>query len=883
MVRPLSRLSAQIQINMKHQVAKGDTLFSIARKYNITPHKLVQLNQLPANATLSIGQELLVSEEEKTPSGKISHYTVQPGDTLFGIARKFNLTPGKILELNQLPTGATISVGQRLAVSEAGLEALAQPYADRQQEQDLTTAKYHTVVSGESLWVIARKYDVSPSDLRKWNNLSSYQLTVGQELRVSEGGQAAPNDSAAAATPTPQQSSSEFHIAGRGESLWAIARKYNLTTARLRQLNNLSPQATISQGQKIWLKAQHPAEDLNRQPSQSKAAYHTVGRGETLFSISRQYDLKPNELLQINGLPANHSLYIGQELRVKKLEVAKATSETSRYTVEKGDSLFSIARRFSLSVQQLRELNGLAPSAGLSVGQSLKVVPDADEVSHSTVYKVRNGESLREIAQRNRTSEQELMQANNLKNDRVQGGQSIVVPQPSMPSVPVQYRDKARAIMEARKQFTLIKHNGQAALATGLSGPVGKVSAMSAQDVDKVQQALIAHDLLQTAHGENPRSPSVSAAQIPKTINALLKFQQVYRVNYFQNPTATWQKLFPNQPMFDDPSFTAGTVKSGDLTFRMLRDLTRYELTLPNPQGGQIKASFRNFVVSSFTVEPMGISYHGQVTADTIPLSLFKSLGLNDTMAEALKIVSSHEGNLDAINTYDKAWFSYGFIQFAGSSVNGPLGQVIGTMKLREPQLFEEYFGQFGIDVLPEMRDGKVFKGQMQLFDINNQDGVWEKQGVAADKAIAADKLLYGCFIRAAFEPRLAACQVVGAVDGYVKYALKAKIDLDVPGAQIRDAQMTDYINSPLGLAVMVDVTVNQWITKMAAYFKTAIEAVASQMGIAGEAQLRNIDEQRVIQYLADHAPDPRTQKRAASMLKSGLSARKAPGSAVLS
>jgi len=203
-------------------------------------------------------------------------------------------------------------------------------------------------------------------------------------------------------------------------------------------------------------------------------------------------------------------------------------------------------------------------------------------------------------------------------------------------------------------------------------------------------------------------------------------------------------------------------------------------------------------------------------------------------------------------------------------------------MKQREPALFDKYFGQFGIDVVSQMKNGKVFKGQLTLFDLNNTDGVWEKQGVEADKAIGLDKLLYGCFVSAAYEPKLAACQVVGAVDGFVKPALKAKISLDVPGAQVSGELLTEFINSPLGIAVMVDITVNQWINKMSAYFKTAIEAVAAQTGIKSLPQLKNIDEKKVVEYLAANAPDGRTKHRAASMLKSGLSTSKSPGSAVI-
>jgi len=92
-----------------YKVVKGDTLYSIARKFNTTVDELKSLNNL-TNNTISIGQIL------KIPSGNTTTYTVVKGDTLYSIAKRFNTTVDKLKSLNNL-TNNTLSIGQILKIN----------------------------------------------------------------------------------------------------------------------------------------------------------------------------------------------------------------------------------------------------------------------------------------------------------------------------------------------------------------------------------------------------------------------------------------------------------------------------------------------------------------------------------------------------------------------------------------------------------------------------------------------------------------------------------------------------------------------------------------------------------------------------------------------
>ncbi|WP_271855997.1 LysM peptidoglycan-binding domain-containing protein [Patiriisocius marinus] len=106
------------------------------------------------------------------------------------------------------------------------------------------------------------------------------------------------------------------------------------------------------------------------------ATSHKVAKGETLYSISKKYGISLATLKELNSSAAINALSIGQEIIVKKGTTAAtsvvATSPTSDYIVKKGETLYSISRKFNISVSDLKSKNNLTTSM-LSIGQTLKV------------------------------------------------------------------------------------------------------------------------------------------------------------------------------------------------------------------------------------------------------------------------------------------------------------------------------------------------------------------------------------------------------------------------------------------------------------------------------------------------------------------------------
>jgi LysM repeat protein len=167
-----------------YTVQPGDTLYSIARRFNTTPEALAQLNNLVNPDILVVGQILAipgaggVTQPSGTQGGTV--YTVQVGDTMFSIAQRFHTTVEAIAQANDIYNPWFIYVGQRLVIPVAGGEGTPQSAVPPSAGQ-----KTYTVQPGDTLYSIALRFDTTVQALIALNNLSSLGLIYpGQILQL---------------------------------------------------------------------------------------------------------------------------------------------------------------------------------------------------------------------------------------------------------------------------------------------------------------------------------------------------------------------------------------------------------------------------------------------------------------------------------------------------------------------------------------------------------------------------------------------------------------------------------------------------------------------------------------------------------------------------
>lgn len=205
----------------------------------------------------------------------------------------------------------------------------------------------YVVQKGDTLYSIANKLGTTVSELKKENNLTTNTLQIGEVLRI----------------PTKEiyEEEENIYIVKKGDSLYSIANKYNTTVDELKRINNLTSNI-LSIGQVLKL----PSDKANNVEKKENTISYTVQKGDSLYSIARKYDTTIDRIKDLNNLTTN-LLSIGQVLLIPT-----DTNLETTYTVKKGDSLYSIAKKYNTTVDRLKQLNNLTSNL-LSIGQILIV------------------------------------------------------------------------------------------------------------------------------------------------------------------------------------------------------------------------------------------------------------------------------------------------------------------------------------------------------------------------------------------------------------------------------------------------------------------------------------------------------------------------------
>ncbi len=375
-------------------------------------------------------------------------------------------------------------------------------------ETSTTSGNSYTVVSGDSLYAIARKTGTSIQDLLSLNGLnlnsiihpgqvlalSSKSATTETKQEESASKEEKANEETTneeTSTSTKQSSSSGTYTVVSGDGLYAIARKTGTSIDDLLSLNGLSLTSTIYPGQVLTLSAnsqeaeseessstenesststQETSSEENAASSEqtSTGGTYTVVSGDGLYAIARKTGTSIDDLLSLNGLSLNSTIYPGQVLTLSgnsesapAAESTESTAEESQeevatpeettpstnakmYYVHSGDSLYRIAHNHGISLSTLLEWNNLSVDSIIYPGQGLIVSdgssPTSEQAEESTssseetasestetTYTVQPGDGLWRIAKNHGLTLDELKSLNQLTSNIIQPGQVLIV------------------------------------------------------------------------------------------------------------------------------------------------------------------------------------------------------------------------------------------------------------------------------------------------------------------------------------------------------------------------------------------------------------------------------------------------------------------------
>ena len=380
--------------------------------------------------------EEIASNETTTTSG--NSYTVVSGDSLYAIARKTGTSIQELLSLNGLNLNSIIHPGQVLALSSKSASAeIKQEESTPKEEKTSTeatseetssstnqssTGGTYTVVSGDGLYAIARKTGTNIDDLLSLNGLSlNSTIYPGQVLTLSASSESSANEET---TSTEEESSS-------------------------------STQETPSE------------ESAASSEQPATGGTYTVVSGDGLYAIARKTGTSIEDLLSLNGLSLNSTIYPGQVLKLSANSEAATAEESTESTTEEtqeeattpeettpstnakmyyvhsGDSLYRIAHNHGISLTTLLEWNHLSVDSIIHPGQGLIVsdgssssseeaAPTAEVLeetssSSATTYTVQPGDGLWRIAKNHGLTLDELKSINQLTSNIIQPGQVLIV------------------------------------------------------------------------------------------------------------------------------------------------------------------------------------------------------------------------------------------------------------------------------------------------------------------------------------------------------------------------------------------------------------------------------------------------------------------------
>ncbi len=340
-----SLLPAQAQpvAEVTHVVLPGETLGHIAKRYGVNLYQLAALNGINNAHIVYSWQQLTIPADAAPLLAEIEavgSHIVQPGETLGSIATAYGIDLFELQALNNLWTWL-IYPGDKLALPVEGREPEAETPADTtppetSPQAEITSEFSHTVQLGETLGSIAKSYGVSLYDLQELNKIWSYLIYPGQVLAIPAGG-------------TPP----------------------------------VDPPANAP--------ADPPTISVNAPPA-AKPDTHTVQRGETLFSIARLYDVPVDLLMRANSIADPRRVHSGLVLRIRNLEAAapaqsegaitapapNANRET--YTVLPGEYLSTIGNKFGMSWLAIAAVNGISNPDTVYAGTVLQI-PTAEEAA----------------------------------------------------------------------------------------------------------------------------------------------------------------------------------------------------------------------------------------------------------------------------------------------------------------------------------------------------------------------------------------------------------------------------------------------------------------------------------------------------------------------
>jgi len=372
-----------------HKVRRGDNLSEISERYGVTVAEVKKWNRLRSNKA-PMGRNLKIITTER-------------------IAYKDKATSVKDTVAKETATTLIASSDVKKNTIESKSD---KTYTTEKVVTYKDVTKYHKVKSGDNISAIASKYDVSVTDLKKWNKLKNNNIIAGANLKIVKNEKVVSTIRKEVKSPVIEESEAiaykeaktnkaeksnketadgndgkheSYYVVQKGDNLSSIARSHDITVQQLKEWNNLMD-TNVKLGSQLIISNQSVSEK-DVAETQTKSIEHVVAKGEFLGTIARKYNTTINNLLEWNSLSDTNiklgdKLIVGKEEVVADVKPSKSKKETyayskkendKMYSVKRGDSLFSISKKFpGVSISDIKKWNNIKDES-IQPGMKLKI------------------------------------------------------------------------------------------------------------------------------------------------------------------------------------------------------------------------------------------------------------------------------------------------------------------------------------------------------------------------------------------------------------------------------------------------------------------------------------------------------------------------------
>ena len=360
-----------------HKVKRGDNLSEIANRYDVSMSDIKKWNKLKNNQ-VPLGRNLKIITSERVAA---------------------RVKKVKVDTISIVPNTKTINTASNAVAETSGKDSKV--YKEEKMVSFKDVTKTHKVRKGDSLGEIANKYGVAMSDIKKWNNLKNNNVPLGKNLKIITNERVVTTvkklvkSESIAANEKPKKEAADndaddFYTVQKGDNLSSIARKNNVSVEDLKKWNDLEDN-NIQLESKLKIadiKINNEEETESAPKTEIRNVEYIVQRGDNIGTIARKNNVAISDIKMWNDL-SDDTIQLGDKLIVaKKLIVdnTQAVAEKStkkdkankntrddHYYVQKGDSLFSIAKKYpGVTVSDIKKWNGINGNS-LKPGMKLKI------------------------------------------------------------------------------------------------------------------------------------------------------------------------------------------------------------------------------------------------------------------------------------------------------------------------------------------------------------------------------------------------------------------------------------------------------------------------------------------------------------------------------